>query len=135
MSLVCSRITDAKQTGNLLSKDFKMNADIRHIVQRRLLSIPPAARAAYHAANAELQRKLSRKGDAELDVNHPSTKAASIVVNASVSDRLANAIEQAREAKRTNSTTTGDGRKTTFDKDSDSLAQAILEARAKKTGN
>jgi hypothetical protein len=101
----------------------------------RFKNMPADARAAYHAANAELQRKLSRKGDAELDVNHPSTKAASIVVNASVSDRLATAIEKAREVKRPNSTHAGDGRKTAFDEDSDSLAQAILEARSKKAGN
>jgi hypothetical protein len=108
--------------------------DFQAMYQRKLMTMPAHARAAYDEANATFRAAVRSVANVSAPLPTPEqTRSATVVVN-SVSDRLADAIEQAREAKRTNGTATGDGRKTAFDKDSDSLAQAILRARAAKQG-
>jgi hypothetical protein len=79
-------INRGKKESALLSKESKMVTDIRHIVQKRLLSMPASARAAYDAANAALNTRLARKADTKIDLDSTSTKSAAVVVN-SASDR------------------------------------------------
>jgi hypothetical protein len=122
---------------------------IRAMAQRRLMSIPPNAKAAYDSANEELQEifkkqdepapglQFKRRKSTEherIDLDSPATKAAAVVVNADAAKGLADAMQKVRgrQSDVPNRKLADGNRRYQFDNAADQLAEAMERARAAK---
>jgi hypothetical protein len=76
------------------------------------------------------RRLTQQERDENSDLDRPATRSAAVVVNAELSSKLADAIMRQRNLG--SRQVAGDGRKTAFQSNVDSLAEALKAARERK---